>query len=67
MACDANFVFQIEGHNMRGLFFSGTMIVTDVSVRTVIEVDGVNHEAYTVDEIQIFAGPLASIYYCDKG
>ncbi|KAK0205899.1 laccase lcc5 [Desarmillaria ectypa] len=38
MACDANFVFQIEGHNM-----------------TIIEVDGVNHEAYTVDEIQIFA------------
>ncbi|KAK0492822.1 laccase lcc5 [Armillaria luteobubalina] len=39
MACDANFVFQIEGHNMQDR----------------IEVDGVNHEAYTVDEIQIFA------------
>ncbi|KAG7446172.1 laccase lcc5 [Guyanagaster necrorhizus] len=39
MACDSNFVFQIQDHNM-----------------TVIEVDGVNVEAYTVDEIQIFAG-----------
>ncbi|KAK0227028.1 laccase lcc5 [Armillaria nabsnona] len=44
MACDANFVFQIEGHNMRVYFFLGH------------DFDGVNHEAYTVDEIQIFAG-----------
>ncbi|KAK0224304.1 laccase lcc5 [Armillaria fumosa] len=39
MACDADFIFSIEGHNM-----------------TIIEVDGVNHVPYTVDEIQIYAG-----------
>ncbi|KAK0231518.1 laccase lcc5 [Armillaria fumosa] len=31
------------------------VVTVDSGTRTVIEVDGVNHEAYTVDEIQIFA------------
>ncbi|KAF8904867.1 laccase [Mucidula mucida] len=39
MACDPDFTFSIEGHEM-----------------TIIEVDGVNHEPLTVDQIQIFAG-----------
>ncbi|KAF9022011.1 laccase [Hymenopellis radicata] len=39
MACDPNFTFSIEGHEM-----------------TIIEVDGVNHEPLTVDQIPIFAG-----------
>lgn len=39
MACDPNYQFSIDGHNM-----------------TVIEVDGVNHNKTTVDQIDIYAG-----------
>lgn len=40
MSCDPNFIFQIDGHQSL----------------TIIEVDGINHEALVVDQIQIFAG-----------
>ncbi|KAK0444082.1 laccase [Armillaria borealis] len=57
MACDSAFTFAIEGHAMFATSpdFIGN-VIDSLPIRTIIEVDGVNHQPYTVDQIQIFAG-----------
>ncbi|KAJ6513666.1 yellow laccase [Mycena vitilis] len=48
LSCDPNFIFSIDGHSMASIMKR--------SLRTIIEVDSVNHLPLTVDSIQIFAG-----------
>lgn len=56
MACDSAFTFAIEGHTI-----SVTPpdcinnVIDSLRIRSIIDVDNVNHEPYTVDQIQIFA------------
>jgi len=57
ISCDLNYQFSIDGHTMVWSISPLTQVLMlKACFQTIIEVDSINVEPYTVDQIQIFAG-----------